>query len=47
MTREAGAGGFALRDHVEVFDAVVLALSFEGLQKLLPALPDEAPRAPP
>lgn len=32
-------------DHVEVFDAAVLALSFEGLQKLLPALPDEAPRA--
>ncbi len=26
------------------FDAVVLALSFEGLQKLLPGLPEEAPR---
>ena len=35
-----------IADHVEVFDAVVLALSFEGLQKLLPALPDEAPRDP-
>ncbi len=32
-------------DHVEVFDAAVLALSFEGLQKLLPAMPDEEPRA--
>lgn len=28
----------------EEFDAVVLALSFEGLQKLLPALPNEPPR---
>jgi squalene-associated FAD-dependent desaturase len=32
-------------DHVEVFDAIILALSFEGLQKLLPALPDEPSRA--
>jgi squalene-associated FAD-dependent desaturase len=42
---EAG-GRWQLRvaDHVDVFDAVVLALSFEGLQKLLPALPDESPR---
>jgi squalene-associated FAD-dependent desaturase len=47
LCHDEGSTRWRLRvaDHVEVFDAVVLALSFEGLQKLLPALPDEAPRA--
>jgi squalene-associated FAD-dependent desaturase len=46
LCHDEGSARWRLRvaDHVEVFDAVVLALSFEGLQKLLPALPDEAPR---
>lgn len=47
LCRDAGSGQWRL--HIgkerESFDAVVLALSFEGLQKLLPALPDEPPRA--
>ena len=33
-----------INGQVEDFDAVVLALSFDGLQKLLPTLPDVAPR---
>lgn len=47
LCHDGGSTRWRLRvaDHVEVFHAVVLALSFEGLQKLLPALPDEAPRA--
>ena len=46
LCHDEGSTRWRLRvaDHVEVFDAVVLALSFEGLQKLLPALPEEAPR---
>jgi squalene-associated FAD-dependent desaturase len=46
LCHDEGSTRWRLRvaDHVEVFDAVVLALSFEGLQKVLPALPDEAPR---
>ncbi len=41
-----GSSKWCLRvgDEVQEFDAVVLALSFEGLQKLLPALPAGAPR---
>lgn len=31
-------------EQVEEFDAVVLALSFDGMEKLLPALPEGAPR---
>ena len=43
LCHDEGSERWRLRvaDHVEVFDAIVLALSFEGLQKLLPALPDE------
>jgi zeta-carotene desaturase len=46
LCHDEGSTRWRLRvaDHVEVFDAVVLALSFEGLQKMLPALPDEEPR---
>ncbi len=47
LCRDAGSGQWRIRigEQSESFDAVVLALSFEGLKKLLPALPDEAPRA--
>ncbi|HEX6495974.1 MAG TPA: hydroxysqualene dehydroxylase HpnE [Acidobacteriaceae bacterium] len=46
LCRDEVAGQWRLRvnDRTEDFDAVVLALSFEGMQKLLPALPEGAPR---
>jgi zeta-carotene desaturase len=46
LCRDEATGQWRLRtgERTEAFDAVVLALSFEGLQKLLPALPEGAPR---
>jgi squalene-associated FAD-dependent desaturase len=43
---DEASGRWRLRvgEQTEEFDAVVLALSFEGLQKLLPALPEGPPR---
>jgi squalene-associated FAD-dependent desaturase len=47
LCRDEASGQWRLRagEQTENFDAVVLALSFEGMQKLLPALPEGAPRA--
>jgi squalene-associated FAD-dependent desaturase len=46
LSRDEASGHWLLgiADQTEEFDAVVLALSFEGLEKLLPALPEGAPR---
>jgi zeta-carotene desaturase len=43
---DEATGQWRLRagEQTENFDAIVLALSFEGMQKLLPALPEGAPR---
>jgi squalene-associated FAD-dependent desaturase len=47
LCRDEAAGQWRLRvgERTGDFDAVILALSFEGMQKLLPALPEGAPRA--
>jgi zeta-carotene desaturase len=47
LCRDDLTGQWRLRagEQTENFDAIVLALSFEGMQKLLPALPEGAPRA--
>ncbi|MFL6428213.1 MAG: hydroxysqualene dehydroxylase HpnE, partial [Acidobacteriaceae bacterium] len=47
LCRDEATGQWRLRvnEGTEEFDAVVLALSFEGMQKLLSALPEGAPRA--
>jgi zeta-carotene desaturase len=47
LCRDEASGQWRLRvgEEIKDFDAVVLALSFEGLQKLLPALPPGPPRA--
>jgi squalene-associated FAD-dependent desaturase len=46
LCRDEASGRWWLRigEQTEEFDAVVLALSFEGLEKLLPALPEGATR---
>jgi zeta-carotene desaturase len=46
LCRDEASGRWRLRinEQTEEFDGVVLALSFEGLEKLLPALPEGAPR---
>jgi squalene-associated FAD-dependent desaturase len=46
LCRDEASGRWRLgiADQAEEFDAVVLALSFEGLEKLLPALPEGTPR---
>ena len=46
LCRDEASGRWRLRvgKQVEEFDAVVLALSFDGMEKLLPALPEGAPR---
>jgi zeta-carotene desaturase len=47
LCRDEASGQWRLRvgEEIKDFDAVVLALSFEGLQKLLPTLPPGPPRA--
>jgi zeta-carotene desaturase len=40
----SGCWRLRVGEQTEEFDAVVLALSFEGLEKLLPALPEGSPR---
>jgi zeta-carotene desaturase len=47
LCRDEASGQWRLRaaEQTEDFDAIVLALSFEGMQKLLSALPEGAPRA--
>ena len=40
----SGRWRLQIGERAEEFDAVVLALSFEGMEKLLPALPEGAPR---
>jgi squalene-associated FAD-dependent desaturase len=47
LCRDEASGQWRLRigERTEDFDAVILALSFEAMQKLLPALPEGAPRA--
>ncbi|HZD46221.1 MAG TPA: hydroxysqualene dehydroxylase HpnE, partial [Acidobacteriaceae bacterium] len=47
LCRDEATGRWRLRagDRTDDFEAVVLALSFEGMQKLLPALPEGPPRA--
>jgi zeta-carotene desaturase len=47
LCRDEATGRWRLRvgERTDDFEAVVLALSFEGMQKLLPALPDGPPRA--
>lgn len=47
LCHDEASGRWRIRtgERVEDFDAVVLALSFEGLRRLLPGLPDGAPRA--
>jgi squalene-associated FAD-dependent desaturase len=46
LCHDEASGRWRLRvgKQVEGFDAVVLALSFDGMEKLLPALPEGAPR---
>ena len=46
LCRDEASGLWQLRigEQTEEFDAVVLALSFEGLEKLLPSLPEGEPR---
>ncbi len=46
LCHDEASGRWRLRvgKQVEDFDAVVLALSFDGMEKLLPALPEGAPR---
>jgi zeta-carotene desaturase len=47
LCRDEATGRWRLRvgERTDNFEAVVLALSFEGMQKLLPALPEGPPRA--
>ena len=47
LCRDDASGRWRVRigEQTQDFDAVVLALSFEGMQSLLPALPEGAPRA--
>lgn len=47
LCRDEASGQWRIRigERTQDFDAVILALSFDGMQKLLPALPEGAPRA--